>query len=124
MFGSRIQPLIRRLPLTRILSVGEEVAFSWLRTDYPHLHGDFAQNGAYQYWTLVRRFTTYGVLEAPENSFVYSDGEYTGTYINPLDWQYLFTGQTLFDQNFSLYIYADLKVTSSLSANYMPYLGR
>ena len=106
------------------VSVGEEVAWSWLRTDYPHLHGDFAQNGSYQYWTLVRRFTTYGVLEAPENSFVYTDGEYTGTYINPLDWQYLFTGQTLFDQNFSLYIYADLKVTSSLSANYMPYLGR
>lgn len=108
------------------VAVGEEVAWAWLRTDYPRLHGDFAQNGSFQYWTLVRRFTTYGVLESSTDptDLTYSEGEYTGTYINPLDWQYLFTGQTLFDMNFCLYVYADLKVTSSLSANYMPYLGR
>ena len=102
------------------VSVGEEVAWSWLRTDYPRLHGDFAQNGSFQYWTLARRFTTYF---ANANG-THSDYEYTGTYINPLDWQYIFVDQGLNAGNFMYYGYYDLKVTSSLSANYMPYLGR
>ena len=102
------------------VSVGEEVAWSWLRTDYPRLHGDFAQNGAFQYWTLARRFTLYF---ANANG-THSDYEYTGTYVNPLDWQYIFVDQSLAAGNFSYYGYYDLKVTSSLSANYMPYLGR
>ena len=102
------------------ISVGEEVAWSWLRTDYPRLHGEFAQNGYYQYWTLVRRFTQYF---ASENN-TYSDYEYTGTYINPLEWQYIFVDQSISSPNFCYYGYFDLKVTSSLSANYMPYLGR
>ena len=103
-----------------LISVGEEVAWSWLRTDYPRLHGEFAQNGYYQYWTLVRRFTQYF---ASENN-TYSDYEYTGTYINPLEWQYIFVDQSISSPNFCYYGYFDLKVTSSLSANYMPYLGR
>lgn len=103
-----------------LVSVGEEVAWSWLRTDYPRLHGEFAQNGYYQYWTLVRRFTQYF---ASENN-TYSDYEYTGTYINPLEWQYIFVDQSISSPNFCYYGYFDLKVTSSLSANYMPYLGR
>uniref|UniRef100_A0AAU8AY22 Major capsid protein n=1 Tax=Dulem virus 219 TaxID=3145696 RepID=A0AAU8AY22_9VIRU len=102
------------------VSVGEEVAWSWLRTDYPRLHGDFAQNGSFQYWTLARRFTIY----FSESNKTHSDYEYTGTYINPLDWQYIFVDQGLAAGNFSFYGYFDLKVTSSLSANYMPYLGR
>ena len=69
------------------VSVGEEVAWSWLRTDYSRLHGDFAQNGNYQYWVLTRRFTTYF---PDDGTGFYQDGEYTGTYINPLDWQYVF----------------------------------
>lgn len=102
-------------------SVGEEVAWSWLRTDYSRLHGDFAQNGNYQYWVLARRFTTYF---PDDGTGFYTDGEYTGTYINPLDWQYVFVDQTLMAGNFAYYGTFDLKVTSSLSANYMPYLGR
>ena len=102
-------------------SVGEEVAWSWLRTDYPRLHGDFAQNGNYQYWVLARSFTSY----FPDaGTGFYADAESYSTYINPLDWQYVFVDQTLMAGNFSYYGYFDLKVTSSLSANYMPYLGR
>ena len=104
-----------------MVSVGEEVAWSWLRTDYSRLHGDFAQNGNYQYWVLARRFTTYF---PDDGTGFYADGEYTGTYINPLDWQYVFVDQTLMAGNFAYYGTFDLKVTSSLSANYMPYLGR
>nr|DAD89231.1 MAG TPA: Major capsid protein [Microviridae sp. ctNWS1] len=106
-------------PNTR--SVGQEVAWSWLRTDYSRLHGDFAQNGNYQYWVLARRFTTYF---PDDGTGLYTDAEYTGSYINPLDWQYLFVDQTLMAGNFAYYGTFDLKVTSSLSANYMPYLGR
>lgn len=104
-----------------MVSVGEEVAWSWLRTDYSRLHGDFAQNGNYQYWVLTRRFTTYF---PDDGTGFYQDGEYTGTYINPLDWQYVFVDQTLMAGNFAYYGTFDLTVTSSLSANYMPYLGR
>lgn len=104
-----------------MVSVGEEVAWSWLRTDYPRLHGDFAQNGNYQYWVLARPFTSY----FPDaGTGFYGDAEGYSTYINPLDWQYVFVDQTLMAGNFSYYGYFDLKVTSSLSANYMPYLGR
>ena len=104
-----------------MVSVGEEVAWSWLRTDYPRLHGDFAQNGNYQYWVLARPFTSY----FPDaGTGFYGDAESYSTYINPLDWQYVFVDQTLMAGNFAYYGYFDLKVTSSLSANYMPYLGR
>lgn len=104
-----------------MLSVGEEVAFSWLRTDYPRLHGDFAQNGDSQYWVLARRFTSYF---PDDGTGFYGDAEGYSTYVNPLDWQYVFVDQTLMSGNFAYYGYFDLKVTSSLSANYMPYLGR
>ena len=106
------------------VSVGEEVAWSWLRTDYRRLHGEFAQNGVFQYWTLVRRFTEYfvaGNANAPQR---YSDYSYYGTYINPLSWQYLFTGKSLMDPNFILLGDFNLRVTSSVPAHYMPFLGR
>lgn len=104
-----------------MVSVGEEVAWSWLRTDYPRLHGDFAQNGNYQYWVLARSFTSYF---PDDGTRLYNDAESYSTYVNPLDWQYIFVDQTLMAGNFSYYGYFNLKVTSSLSANYMPYLGR
>lgn len=106
------------------LSVGEEVAWSWLRTDYRRLHGEFAQNGVFQYWTLVRRFTEYFVAGNSGGSSKYSDYSYYGTYINPLSWQYLFTGKSLMDPNFILLGDFNLRVTSSVPAHYMPFLGR
>lgn len=102
------------------VSLGETVAWDWLRTDYARLHGEFAQNGNRQYWTLVRRFSEYYV----DSNANHSDYHYFGTYINPLDWQYLFVGQSFATPNFQYYGYFDLKVTSSVSAHYMPYLGR
>ena len=112
-----------------MVEVGEEVAWSWLRTDYPTLHGEFAENGLWQYWTLARRYSYYGVLIAdsitkPEDERAYYGSEGFTTYINPLDWQYIFTAQTQLDANFMLYASFDATVTSSLSKNYMPYLGK
>lgn len=107
------------------IAVGEEVAWSWLRTDYPRLHGEFAQNGLSQYWVLTRNFTEY--FEKVDGSGEVTSvtaNEYTGTYINPLSWQYLFVGQTMADPNFILLADFDLTVTSSVSGGYMPYLGR
>lgn len=112
-----------------LVEVGEEVAWSWLRTDYPTLHGEFAENGLWQYWTLARRYSYYGILLAdkitkPEDERAYYGSESFTTYINPLDWQYIFTAQTQLDANFMLYASFDATVTSSLSKNYMPYLGK
>lgn len=107
------------------LSVGEEVAWSWLRTDYRRLHGEFAQNGVFQYWTLVRRFSEYYVSETkPDSPVEYYDYNYYGTYINPLSWQYLFASTSLTDPNFILMADYNLRVVSSVPANYMPFLGR
>ena len=107
------------------ISVGEEVAWSWLRTDYRRLHGEFAQNGVFQYWTLVRRFSEYYVSESkPDSPVEYYDYNYYGSYINPLSWQYLFASTSLTDPNFILMADYNLRVVSSVPANYMPFLGR
>lgn len=107
------------------ISIGEEVAWSWLRTDYRRLHGEFAQNGVFQYWTLVRRFSEYYVSESEPGSPVeYYDYNYYGSYINPLSWQYLFASTSLTDPNFILMADYNLRVVSSVPANYMPFLGR
>lgn len=107
------------------ISIGEEVAWSWLRTDYRRLHGEFAQNGVFQYWTLVRRFSEYYVSESKPGSPVeYYDYNYYGSYINPLSWQYLFASTSLTDPNFILMADYNLRVVSSVPANYMPFLGR
>lgn len=113
-----------------MVSVGDEAAFSWLRTDYGRLHGEFSTNGYYQYWTLVRRFTeTFSNIEKiggddSENVTKYYNPEYVGSYVNPMSWQYLFVGQGLADANFTLLTNLSLTVTSSVPKNYMPYLGR
>ena len=97
-----------------------------MRTDYPRLHGEFGQNGSYQYWTLVRRFSEYYVDKTGDTGtdVEYSDYHYFGTYINPLSWQYLFAGASLADPNFTFLAQMRLSVVSSVPSTYMPYLGR
>lgn len=104
-------------------TIGEEVAWSWLRTDYPLLHGEFAQNGMYQYWTLARRFTEVGDDEQLGVGSLILESYY-GSYVNPMSWQYLFAGTSLLDPNFVLLSNFGATVTSSVSSKYMPYLGR
>lgn len=104
------------------ISVGETIAWDWLRTDYSRLHGEFAQNGNYQYWVLGRRFSDYFLNESGGGT--YSDSAYYGSYVNPLAWQYIFATHSLSDPNFIFMGDFNLKVVSSLPANYMPFLGR
>ena len=107
-------------------TVGDTVAFDWLKTDYARLHGEFATGGYFDYWTLRRRFTDYWEDVNPSTGALnaINVGEYYGTYINPLSWQYIFFSQSLLDPNFFVGFNFNLKVTSSVPANYMPYLGR
>lgn len=111
-----------------VFSVGDVVAWDYYKTDYPRLHGEFATNGVYQYWNLARRFTEFyyfrplpvgGKPRDPELRAV----DNFSTYINPLSWQYLFTGQSLFDPNFVLLSSLELNVVNKVSSSYMPYLG-
>ena len=106
--------------------VGDTVAYDWLKTDYPRLHGEFASGGYFSYWCLDRRFVDYWQNYDSSTGEVtdVSVGAYYGTYINPLSWQYIFTTQSLLDPNFFVGFNFDLKVTSSVPANYMPYIGR
>lgn len=108
------------------VAVGDTVAWDWLKTDYPRLHGEFAQNGIYQYWTMPRRFTEVYMTPNSDSSQAPMPNvwESFSTYINPLQWQYLFASQTFADPNFVLVGNIDLRVTNAVLSNYMPYMGR
>lgn len=102
---------------TNMEAVGEEVAWSWERTDVPRLHGEFGPIGDYQYWTIHRDFTM----------FSYEDREFFGdnitSYINPMEVQYLFR-RTDFDKgNFRLMTNLNISITNAVSDHYMPFLG-
>lgn len=102
---------------TNMEAVGEEVAWSWDRTDVPRLHGEFGPIGEYQYWTIHRDFTM----------FSFNDREFYGdsitSYINPMEVQYLFR-KTDFDKgNFRLMTNLNISITNAVSDHYMPFLG-
>ncbi|WP_143260893.1 hypothetical protein [Alistipes sp. An66] len=110
--------------------VGDTVAWDWLRTDYPRLHGEFAQNGNMQFWVLARHFTeayTFEGTPAYDEEIVpvgYELSDNFSTYVNPMAWQYMFVDRSYLKANFTYSFYADLTVTSEVSKNWMPYLGR
>ncbi|WGL30931.1 major capsid protein [Dipodfec virus UOA04_Rod_542] len=107
-------------------TVAEEPAWSWLRTDYSRLHGEFATNGDFQYWTLARRFTEtreWGYQVGSEYKSMFQNQEYYGSYVNPMSWQYLFSGTGLESPNFVLMANFNLTVTNSVSKSYMPWFG-
>lgn len=106
------------------LAVGDTVAFDWLKTDYPRLHGEFSTAGYFEYWTLRRTFTSFFHYVDLSNKDRCDVSEYYGTYINPLAWQYIFQTQSYMDPNFFVGMNFDLRVTSAVPAGYMPYLGR
>lgn len=108
------------------VTVGDTVSWDWLKTDYPRLHGEFAQNGVFQYWTMPRRFTEVYLKPNSETEKppIPNIWESFSTYINPLQWQYLFASQTIADPNFILVGNIDLRVTNAVLSNYMPYMGR
>ncbi|WP_290535084.1 hypothetical protein [Alistipes sp.] len=117
------KPASANTPDPNIATVGDTVAWDWLKTDYPRLHGEFAQNGVYQYWTMPRRFTETYMTPNGESALP-NVWESFSTYINPLQWQYLFASQTFADPNFVLVGNIDLRVTNAVLSNYMPYMGR
>lgn len=100
------------------LSVADEVAWSWLKTDFSRLHGDFSSIGYYQWWTLHRDFTRF----VPSSDRFY--GDTITSYINPMDFQYLFEGISYQYANFTLMANVDLTLTNAVANNYMPFLGR
>lgn len=100
------------------LSVADEVAWSWLKTDFNRLHGDFSSIGYYQYWTLHRDFTRV----SDDHEIFY--GDTITSYANPMDYQYLFEGISYEHANFTLMANIDLTMTNAVANNYMPFLGR
>lgn len=101
-----------------LMSVGEEVAWSWLKTDFSRLHGEFSTIGNSQYWTIHRAFTPINVEDRTFGS------DSITTYVDPLKFQYLFTTQSILDANFKLYANIDLTVTNAVADNYMPFFGK
>lgn len=98
--------------------VGEEVAWSWLRTDFSRLHGQFSSIGERQFWTIHRDFT---MMNHTDFEFY---GDNITTYANPMDVQYLFTEQSFDRANFRLMVDFNLSITNQVADHYMPFLGR
>ena len=103
------------------VSVGDEVAWSWLKTDFSRLHGDFSAIGDFQYWCLHRDFSRFRINEDKTKEFF---PDTITTYINPQDYQYLFLGQDFQYANFHLMANVELTATNAVADNYMPFLGR
>lgn len=102
------------------VSVGDEVAWSWLKTDFSRLHGEFSAIGFYQYWTLHRDYSRFRINDDSTKEFF---PDTITTYINPQDYQYLFTGVGFEYANFNLFANVDLTCTNAVADNYMPFLG-
>lgn len=106
-----------------LVAVGDSVAFDYYKTDYPRLHGEFTTFGVFSYWTLQRRFTEYMNTTKMGPAMSTSSGsDNFSTYINPLDWQYLFAAQSFFDPNFILFANIDITVVNKVQSSFMPYL--
>ncbi|OUN56497.1 hypothetical protein B5G16_11700 [Alistipes sp. An66] len=83
-----------------------------------------------QFWVLARHFTeayTFEGTPAYDEEIVpvgYELSDNFSTYVNPMAWQYMFVDRSYLKANFTYSFYADLTVTSEVSKNWMPYLGR
>jgi len=106
------------------VAVGDTVAWDYYKTDYPRLHGELSTMGYYEYWTLTRRYTEIYQRDKNSSGPLYRTVDNFSTYINPLDYQYVFTGQTFNDPNFIVLANIDLKVVNKVSSSYMPYLSK
>lgn len=105
-------------------------------------HGEFSNLGSRDYWVNQRRYTRYFAKpfdyqsvrqDAPGDHYLY-DGLKTGytfgvrtlisPYVDPLDFQYPFASQTLFDPHWYLDVWIDSKVTRKIGKRFMPNLER
>lgn len=126
--------------------LGRNIAFVHLMTSTNRTHGEFSNFGSRDYWVNQRRFTRYfqtefkypsAVLNTDFNttgSMYQYDGMKSGyslgarntisPYVDPLDFQYPFTSQTLFDPHWYLDVWFDCKVTRKIGKRFMPNLER
>lgn len=99
-------------------SIAKQISWLDLMTDTNRVHGEFSNFGMYEYWVLKRRYTKYASAESSgnlrESSFALT------SYIDPLDWQYPFAGQTIGDPNFFFQINLDIKALRPIGKRFMP----
>lgn len=100
--------------------VAKQVAWLDLMTDTNRVHGEFATFGYYDYWVLRRQFRKYAVQNDSWYGSRRTSSFDMSRYINPLDWQYMFTGTTLGDPNFFLQFSFDIKAVRPVSKRFMP----
>lgn len=122
--------------------VGRNIAFVHLMTSTNRTHGEFSNLGSRDYWVNQRRYTRYFTkpfdyqsvrLDTDDSIYLY-DGRKTGytfgartmisPYVDPLDFQYPFASQTLFDPHWYLDVWIDAKVTRKIGKRFMPNLER
>lgn len=110
-------------PWLGLSSVGKQVAWLDLQTDVNRVHGEFGNGGYYQSWILRRRFFhRFDSFKVGEQGKVWTEKLDITHYINPLDYQYPFVGQSLDDPNWELQVGIGNRAVLPIGKRYMPNL--
>lgn len=112
-----------------LLSAGKQVAWLAEQTDIPTVHGEFGNGGYYESWVLKRRYHSRrfdsfwtGASDPREIHKKYVDSTEITHYINPLDYQYPFVGQSILDPNWELQMGLNIKAVLPIGKRFMPNL--
>lgn len=104
------------------LSAGKQVAWLPEQTDIPTVHGEFGNGGYYESWVLKRRYFHRDLVVSTSTSVQYDDKLDITHYINPLDYQYPFVGQSILDPNWELQIGFNVRAVLPMGKRFMPNL--
>lgn len=97
----------------------KQIAWLDLMTATNRVHGDFANFGNKEYWTLNRRFGTYTSAGSGDTSRAVSRKSFS-RYVDPRDWQYPFAGTSLSDHNFFLQLGFGIKAIRPIGKRFTP----
>lgn len=102
------------------VSVGKQVAWLEEMTDVNRNYGEFSWRGLYSYWVLNRLFSR--GIASPDASNLHDFEPKITQYINPLEYQYPFVGQSILDTNWFLQCGLRIKAVRPIGKRYMPNL--
>lgn len=103
--------------------VGKNIAWIDLISNVNRAHGNMANDRYFETWILSRKFEKIIGLD-PVRPGVPTPIVSISPYVNPLDYQYIFTAQSSTDQNFILQVRFDVNAVRSKGKYYMPTLGK
>lgn len=113
--SNSIQTVPGQCPQDSGVSVGKQVAWLDMMTDWNRSYGEFSTSGMYETWTLKRRFWKRATgADVPQSRIAIT------RYIDPVEFQYPFVMQTIEDPNFFLQVGFDIRAVRPIIKQVMP----